>query len=209
MRIIHFDEINSTNDYAKTHIDELENGAVIMAEKQTAGYGRFKREWVDTGANNIYMTIILKDGKILPSLTQYLAVCICKTIESLGLSPLIKWPNDVLINNKKVSGILAESIIKNGNLKGLIIGTGINLNSTEEILKKINQPATAINLELEQSVDKLTFTNILLNKFFNDYKLFSTKGFPFIKKDYERYSKLKKNEEITISIFNKTETGIF
>jgi len=188
----------------------LEDKTVISTDVQTAGRGRFTRSWVDLGADNIYMTIILKPSSTLSSvhanLTQYLSVVLSKQLESMGLFPEIKWPNDVLLGGKKVCGILAEAVIKGGVLKGIVLGIGVNLNATEDNLSKIDRPATSVNLETGKSVDKQEFLHILIDNFFSGYDDFLSSGFPSVKEYYTKKSPfLEKN--LKIAIFNSIKEG--
>ena len=248
MNIINFIEIDSTNTYAKKNIETLTDKTIISAAAQTNGYGRFDRSWVNVGEENIYMTIVLKpkdvalnsiQGRISESpcdaeinsarrtseclnvysnLTQYLSVCLCKQLEEMGMSPQIKWPNDVLLSGKKVCGILAESIFRGGKLKGIVLGAGINLNASETLLSQIDRPATSVNIELGQNINKQEFMEKLLEKFFEDYDEFLENGFLFIKADYEKRStlvkekwKMKNGKEdlIKIAVFDKVKEGTF
>lgn len=232
MNIISFEKLESTHAYAKQNIDLLEDKTIISTDIQTNGYGRFERKWVDLGRENIYMTFALKPSDkmsdIYANLTQYLSVCLCKQLEemtshsypfTLHPSPFtlkIKWPNDVLINGKKVSGILGETVVKSGKLKGIILSIGVNLNASENDLKKIDRPTTSVNLELGQPVNKQEFMQKLVENFFVNYDEFLEKGFVLIKKDYEKRSVFKEKgkggkvkENIKITIFNSTKEGFF
>ena len=87
------------------NISALEDRTVIHAIRQTSGRGRLNRSWIDLGEGNLFMSIVLKPSntfnEIYPNITQYLSVSLCKVLETYGLKPQIKWPNDVLINGKK------------------------------------------------------------------------------------------------------------
>lgn len=221
MNIISFEKLESTHAYAKQNINLIEDKTVITTDIQTNGYGRFKRKWVDLGRENIYLTFILKPSDriltVYSNLTQYLSACLCKQLEETGIYPRIKWPNDVLINGKKISGILGETIIKNNKLKGIILSIGINLNISENDLKKIDRPITSINLELGYHVSKQEFMQKLIENFFENYDEFLEKGFNFIREDYEKHSvffgeKGKRKEEtenIKITILNSIKEGLF
>lgn len=214
MNIISFENLDSTNKYAKENIENLADKTIISAGCQTNGYGRFKRSWIDVGAENIYMTFVLKPSEaLLPvysNLTQYLSVILCKQLEKICPQPKIKWPNDVLLNGKKVCGILAESVIKGGKLKGIVLGIGVNLNASAEKMEIIDRPATSVNLELGQKLDKQVFMEKLIENFFKNYDEFLDKGFKYIKDDYEKYSLLTIHLSLLrIAVFNTIKEGIF
>lgn len=214
MKIIEFDELDSTNLYVKKNIDTLEDKSIISASVQSNGYGRFERKWVDLGSENIYMTFVLKPSEkileVYSNLTQYLSVCLCKQLEGFGLKPQIKWPNDVLVNDKKICGILAEAVIKSSKLKGIALGIGINLNASEKSLLEIDRPATSLNIELGENINKQKFIEDLANRFFEGYDAFLKEGFTSIKEDYEKFSLLTSHvSQIKISIFNTIKKGIF
>lgn len=213
MNIIQLEEVSSTNLYAKENLDSFEDKTVIIAISQTSGRGRFDRKWVDLGEGNLFMTIVLKPSnsfeEVYANLTQYLSVVLTKILEEYGLSPKIKWPNDVLVNDAKISGILCETVMQGTNFKGLVLGIGVNLNADKGDLKQIKEKvATALNIELEREyVDKNLFTEKLLNEFFKNYEEFLKQGFLMIKKEYiERCSFLGK--EISVKIFNDKKSGI-
>lgn len=197
-------------------MDFLLDKVVVATDLQTNGYGRFERSWVGLGAENIYMTFVLKPSdKILPihaNLTQYLSVVLCKKLESMGLSPQIKWPNDVLLNEKKVCGILAETVLKGGTLRGIALGIGVNLNASAEDLAQIDRPATSLDIELGHAVSKQEFRQDFINKFFEGYDKFLSGGFESIRADYERFSLYQISSdpnELKVAVFNKVKHGLF
>ena len=193
MRLLFLDEINSTNTYSKEHVNELHDKDVVYTFKQTAGRGRFDRKWVDLGSGNIYLSIILKPSSYLKqvysNLTQYTALKLAETFEKYNVIPQIKWPNDILIDEKKISGILAETVFKQNQLQGLIIGVGVNLNADENDFKKIDKKVTALNIETHKEINKIDFLNCFIDNFFANYENFL-------------------NKEITIHNFNEDYTGI-
>ena len=136
VKVIQLEEVDSTNSYGKKHIDEFEDKTAIITKKQTSGRGRLNRSWVDLGEENLFLSIILKPSETFnekyPNLTQYLSVTLCKVIESYGIQTQIKWPNDVLIDGKKIAGILSETVMQGQKLKGIVLGVGVNLNSNQE-----------------------------------------------------------------------------
>lgn len=186
MKIIRLETVDSTNTYALQHFEELDDLSAICANSQTKGKGRFDRVWISDCTENIYLSIVLKPNKktYIANLTQYLCVVVAKTIEKYGIEPQIKWPNDVLINSKKICGILCESFLKNNKIEGLVLGVGINLNMPEHSLKVINQPATALNIETGKNINKEEFLKKLLEEFFVNYSNTIENGFTTFKNDY-------------------------
>ena len=188
MQILHFETIDSTNTYSLKHFDELEDMSIITADTQTAGRGRFQRQWISKEKENLYLTFVLKPDKKehLANLTQYLCVVIAKVIESYDVQTQIKWPNDVLIKGKKISGILCESSLKQNKIQGVVLGVGINLNMSPKTIELINKPATSLNLETGFSINKNDFQNKIIQEFFLNYSNLVEKGFDTIKNDYKK-----------------------
>ena len=143
MELIFKEQLNSTNLYAKEHINELADLSFVYCNTQTNGKGRLERTWVSNNENNLYLTIVLKpENEKFPyiNLTQYLCVITCKILEEYGVEPQIKWPNDILINGKKIAGILAQTSTIGSKIKGIALGIGINLNSSKEEMGNIDKP---------------------------------------------------------------------
>ena len=211
MDYIALEEIDSTNNYAKVNIDNFADRTIIHAKRQTSGRGRLTRSWVDLGEGNLFMSIVLKPSdtfnEIYPNITKYLSVALCKVLESYGLTPQIKWPNDVLVDGKKIAGILSESVMQGGKFKGLIVGIGVNLNAKQADVDLIpDKIVTALNLELGKNVDKDSFMKNLVDEFFINYDKFLENGFEMIKQDYINRNCFL-NKELNVQIFNNIETG--
>ena len=210
--IIELEKVASTNLYAKSNLAELADRDVVCADIQTRGRGRFDRAWVDLGEGNIFMSIVLKPSNefkpVYANLTQYFSVVLCEIFEEYGLKPQIKWPNDVLIDGKKIAGILSESVMQGHNFKGFILGAGINLNAKSEDLKQItDNEVTALNLEIGQTINKNIFLDKLINKFFENYNNFLQNGFNMIKNDYIKRTCFL-GKEISVKGFNNTISGL-
>ncbi len=122
-KLLSFDKIVSTQDLAQDLIatNKVGNKTVIVAETQTAGRGRYNRTWISK-PGNLYTSFIYKISERNPKLSYAVAVAVAETLLSFDLIPQIKWPNDILIDGKKISGILIEY---SGNF--VIIGIGINI----------------------------------------------------------------------------------
>ena len=212
MKFEYLEEIDSTNKYAKENIETLSDMTVVYTFNQTSGRGRLERKWKYLGTDNIYASIVLKPSncmkEVYSNLTQLLCLVLAQTFEEFGVEPKIKWPNDIRINKKKISGILAESVISiEGKLEGLIIGFGVNLNAKKEDLCDINQAVTSLNLETGKFIDKELFLKKVLDKFCLLYNRFIEEGFLLIREDYKRRAEFL-NEEISVKVFDKTFTGI-
>ena len=210
MKVIKLAEVDSTNNYAKSHIENLEDKTLVCADSQSSGRGRLNRSWVDLGVGNLFLSFVLKPSKsfqpFFPNLTQYLSVVLCKVLEFYGLNPQIKWPNDVLINGKKVAGILSESVISGGKFDGIVLGIGVNLKSTVDDVNSIEgRIVTALNIEgVEVSRDE--FLDKLSVEFFKDYDKFLNSGFSFISDDYIKRNCFL-NKELEVLVLNDKKCG--
>lgn len=156
-KIFYYDEINSTHTFAKEKINEMKDGAIILADRQTKGKGTKERKWY-TGSNlNIAMTIILKPNcKLIDieHLTTDVALIIKETIKRLyGYDLNIKEPNDLILNGKKISGILTESRTSGDKLKYIILSIGFNVNE-EDFNEEINKIATSLKREYKKEFSR-------------------------------------------------------
>ena len=128
-RFLYYQEVGSTMDDARRLAEEgVEEGLVVMAERQTAGRGRFGRNWV-SGSENIHLSVLFRPAlEVLPELTMISAVAVARSIrKTTALDPRIKWPNDVLVDGKKVSGILVETTAAGAEISYAVVGIGINI----------------------------------------------------------------------------------
>ena len=178
--IRHFEKLNSTNEYSHKHLEELQNFEIVSADMQTNGHGQFERFWFSSDKNggNIYISIILKPKNIshLDELTRFIALIGADTLKEYGLNPKFKHPNDILNDGKKIAGFLAESEFLGQNLKGIILGCGINLNLDEEELENIDIKATSIFNETKKRVDKDEFLDKFMSNFEKKYDDFLING---------------------------------
>lgn len=211
MNIITLEKVDSTNIYAKNNLDVLEDKTIVHALNQTSGRGRLERKWVNLGDGNLFLSFVLKPAnsynEVYSNLTQYLSVVLCELLEEYGLEPQIKWPNDVLINGKKIAGILSETVMQGANFKGLVLGIGVNLNSKQADIDAISDKiATSLNLELNKNIDMYEFIQRLSDKFFTNYNVFLEKGFEFIKADYVNRASFL-DTEVCVQVLNDVKRG--
>jgi BirA family biotin operon repressor/biotin-[acetyl-CoA-carboxylase] ligase len=207
--LIYYPEITSTNTFAVRNIYDFADRDVLMAEVQSEGRGRFDRKWISDKPDNIYISFVLKPSINAPlnNIPQYLSLKLCEVLESYGINPVIKWPNDVLINHKKISGILAQTSFRGNSFQGLILGIGVNLNFEQSDMDKIDRPATSLNLVLNKKINRDEFLNKLLNNFFQDYDEFLEKGFDFIKEAYIKNAYFL-GSSITVNTYKEEVKGI-
>ena len=166
-----FDTISSTNDYLlRKEKNKDKDIKICIAEEQTKGRGRRGKSWISPKFKNIYFSLnsYLKKED-LSGLSIAVALSVSKVLTKINVMSLIKWPNDLLVGNKKICGILIETA-KVGELTKVVIGIGINVNM--EYSELIDQEWTSIKLEKKQSVDRNSIITemikqlcITLNKF--------------------------------------------
>ena len=128
-RILYYKELSSTMDEASRLAEAgTEEGTVVITERQTAGRGRFGRNWVSP-EGNLYFSVVFRPSRsVLPLLTMVSGVAVVRTVRKVtGLSPAIKWPNDVLVDGKKVSGILVEAVAEGTSVRDAVVGIGVNI----------------------------------------------------------------------------------
>jgi len=157
MKILKFKKLSSTQEKAKELIKENKNNSswiVIFSKEQTKGKGRKGNKWYSP-EGGLYFSIILPPFKIkkLENLTILTAYIIAKKLkDNFNLEPLIKLPNDILINGKKICGILTENTILGERVASSIIGVGINTN-LESFPKELKNKATSLKIETKKEVD--------------------------------------------------------
>lgn len=168
--IIHFDTIDSTNNKAKelASLGEVE-GTTIISEEQTMGRGRLGRTWISPKYKGIWMSIILRPN-ISPQdaskITQIGAAAVLKAIRDLELEAFIKWPNDIVLNKKKVCGILTEMSAEIDKINYLVVGIGINVNIDEyEFPKELKNMATSLKSISHKKIDRKNLVSNILNNF--------------------------------------------
>jgi BirA family biotin operon repressor/biotin-[acetyl-CoA-carboxylase] ligase len=178
-----FTSIGSTNDAAMEWADQGgPDGALVAANQQTSGRGRNQRRWITRPDQALAFSIIFKPiRENLAGITFYSPMCalaVSGVLEKLGLRPQIKWPNDVLLDRKKISGILVESSWHGEKIEAVICGIGINiasdsLNPSDQVLF----PASSIEQELGRAVDRWEVLKDVVQGLFHWRKKVGTKEF--------------------------------
>ncbi len=179
--------LSSTNDKAREFAKEGKNKIIVVAEKQEKGRGRFGRKW-SSDLGGLYMTILIKEKNLgrAKYLTLIAAVSVAKSIKNLSnLNAEVKWPNDVLINDRKVCGILTETISGNGNYA--LVGIGANINQ-KKFNKNISNKATSLKLETNKNYNINKIINIIINNFNSLYDYYNKKNYNKIISIWKKYS---------------------
>lgn len=177
---IQLGSITSTNTWAKDHLAQLNLAHLtcITATEQTHGRGRMKRTWTSP-PGGLYVTLCFSIPPGAPycaNLGQLLTLACAETLLTFNLPIQIKWPNDLLIEDKKIGGVLAETTAF-ATQTVAIIGLGLNVNLPKETLHSIGQPATSLCLLLHTALDPLSLLEPLLAHFFRLYETLHTSGF--------------------------------
>lgn len=177
---IYLDTIDSTQAYAKAHAASFAPDAItcICAEEQTQGRGRFQRTWISPPGVNLYVTFCFTlPARDISSLAQVMAHTVATVLKQLH--PQIKWPNDVLIKNKKVSGALCETVFEKDKVH-CFLGLGVNVNMAAEDLARIDQPATSLLVETGRTWDRKALLKQIQEEWGKNLTLFEKAGFaPF------------------------------
>ena len=146
---LHFDEIDSTNHYLMNSYQLLDNFTFVSTDYQSKGKGRNDRVWESIKGLNLMFSILIKDSKLINefnALSLMSAVEVAQVLESYGIDNVsIKWPNDVLVNDKKICGILLEGQLP----EYVVIGIGLNVNQ-KEFPDNLRRPATSLVNELNK-----------------------------------------------------------
>ena len=190
--VVSFPETDSTNVQARRL---AENGAlegtVVIADRQSAGRGRLGRRWESPLGVNLYCSVILRPEIPVhqaPQLTFLSAVAVAETLNSIcHLSAEVKWPNDILVNGAKISGLLNEMSAETEKIHFVILGIGINLNMTaDQFPEELNYPATSALIETGKTIDRQKFLQTFIQYLDGYYSEFIQEGFIPIRRRWEK-----------------------
>lgn len=204
--IIYEDTMDSTNTRAKVLGEEnVMNGAVVVTKKQTAGRGRRGRNWISP-EGNCYFSILLKPDMQVENasmITLVAALALAQAIENVTkLVVQIKWPNDVVVDGKKLCGILTESRVDANGLKYVVVGVGVNANQ-KEFDTEIESMATSLTIQSGRDVDCAKIISEFLNCFENVFDSFlQTEDMSML---MEQYNLLLVNRNREVRIIDRNE----
>ena len=208
-RIISYKEINSTNDAAQSLAASGEaEGTVVIAEYQTKGRGRLGRKWISPKDKGAYFSVILRPD-ILPTelsvITLFSSLAVAKTVrEAVGLPAFIKWPNDILIKGQKVCGVLTELNGEMDKVNFAIVGIGININTSKELLP---EGATSLSEEKGASISRLEFVRALFRSLDEYYRVLKKGKIEAILKEYKKLSSVL-DRRVQIDYHNSLVSGV-
>jgi BirA family transcriptional regulator, biotin operon repressor / biotin---[acetyl-CoA-carboxylase] ligase len=190
--IYHFETTASTSDTAKSlGTRGAAEGALVVAETQTAGRGRLGRHWISPPGTGIYASLLLRPPlppNELPQITLSTAVAMVRALtRAVGITPGIKWPNDLILKGKKLGGILTEMETESDQIRYLVVGLGLNVN-TRDFPPELTDTATSLFLEEGRSFSRVHILQTWLEEFEALYARFLAHGFPEILEEWKRHS---------------------
>lgn len=193
-KVFYKENTESTNLDAKL-ADNVPDRSIFLADKQSGGRGRLGREWSSPPGVGIWMSILLKPQiqiESLSNLTLIAGLAVSRVIEKTT----IKWPNDVLIGDKKLAGILTEMSSESGRLKNIVVGIGINVNN-ENFHDELCDKATSLFIETGRKIKREELICEIVNEFFSLYDIFLDKGFSVFCEEYSKKC-VTLNKEVVI-----------
>lgn len=211
--IVVCDEVNSTNDIAMEKGAQGEKeGLVVIADSQLLGKGRLGRTWISPKGVNLYLSVLLRPEfppLQAPALTMMASVAVAAAIsKTTGLDARIKWPNDILIDQKKVSGILTEMNAEEERIHYVVIGVGINVNmKKEDFPEGLRMPATSLMESLGRRVDRTELLYTLLESMDSNYEGLKTKGIMPMVQEWRRLCSTL-HKRVRVSLPGEVITGV-
>jgi len=189
-KIYYFDSVSSTMDIAmQLGLKNSTEGTLVLTESQTKGRGRLGREWFSPRYKGIYLSLILKPKILLnqaPILTLMASVSICEAIKEIAaLEAQIKWPNDILMHQKKLGGILTEINAEMDGIRFIVIGIGLNVNNDK---KALISGATSLKEQKKEGINRIELLQEILRRIEKNYLTFQEKGAQFIIDKWRDYN---------------------
>ena len=206
------DSIGSTNKEIKSEIEKgvkFESGYVFAAGEQFAGRGRFDRVWKTEKGENLTFSIVISTYEAFPEIATIpmaTGLGICNYLREKGLDAKGKWPNDVLVGDSKICGILSEIAVYQGR-EYIIVGAGVNLNMDRQAAERLDKPATSLFIETGVKSDQKEALNELLPYINESLTLWEEGGFSGIRSDWEKVA-WRYNMEVELDNSGNIITGV-
>jgi BirA family biotin operon repressor/biotin-[acetyl-CoA-carboxylase] ligase len=211
-RFHYFAELDSTNTRARELAESgAAEGEIVIAESQTQGRGRLGRRWESPPLSNLYLSIVLRPGlppKHAPQITLAAAVALVETVGSfLPRPPVIKWPNDILIDGKKLAGILTEAACDTECVQYVILGIGLNLNYRAETMPQtLRQRATSMADRAGENLSRETVLVRLIHDLDRCYGELEESGFAALRPRWEAHFGLR-GRRVRVELGDQTIIG--
>jgi len=178
-KIYYYETIGSTNEFMKSIVEKNKGeGWVVIAEEQTEGKGRLGRTWSSPKNQGIWMSLLLRPDippHLAPCITQVVAAAIVSALNNLGIETKIKWPNDIVVNGKKVCGILTEMSGSLEQLNYIVVGIGMNINMDDNIFpEELKEKATSLKSATGVTWNRRHILGMIFNeleKYYNEFVL--------------------------------------
>jgi BirA family biotin operon repressor/biotin-[acetyl-CoA-carboxylase] ligase len=215
-KVVHYFRVDSTNTVAQQMAAQgAAHGTVVLAEEQTAGRGRFGRVWYSERSSGIYTSIILRPPlapSVAPVITLMAGVAVREGIErATGLAPDVRWPNDLLLEGKKVCGILTEMTAEVDRLHAVVVGIGINVNHSQ-IPEELAAIATSLRLQGSKVYSRVQVMAALLRQMEHHYQSLLKEGNESITRRWAATSSYARGKRIRVSTgreqFQATTDGL-
>jgi len=212
--VVHYESVPSTQPVAhKLAQNGASHGTVVIANEQTEARGRMDRPWYANTDKGMWLSIVIRPTippYIAPQLTLLTATVLAEVLaDEVGVQAQIKWPNDLLINGKKVAGILTEMQAEQDQIQYVIIGIGLNVNQTrEDFVDEVAHRATSLFVETNKEWDLVPLIQRILETFEAKYTEYIADGFHQVKKTWEDYG-FKLHETIEIKTGKERWKGVF
>lgn len=207
-----YPHIDSTNQHMMSQLTQWESGDVCLAEHQTAGRGRRGRKWISPYGSNLYMSMYWRFDQGVAAtmgLSLIVGIAIAETLTEFGVRSSLKWPNDVYIEAKKVSGVLVELAIEAGGAAQVVIGIGLNLTMSDKNKQTegIDQPWTSLDQHLPMPVDRNQFTAVLINRLHQELTQYQLVGNQGIAERWTHYDHFA-NKPVKLIMGHQSVNGI-
>ena len=202
-RIHHCYTVDSTmNEGARLAIKKAPHGTLVVAEEQTAGRGRFGRIWVSEKSAGIYFTLILRPSlspAMAPILTLLAGVAVAEAVQEVSqLSTDLRWPNDVMLHDKKCAGILVEMTAEPEKIAHVLLGIGVNVNHTR-IPPELAEEATSLRLEAGRTFSRLALLSSVLKRLEQHYDRLQQQGATPIVQRFREISSYARGKRVKVT----------
>ncbi|MBT3278691.1 MAG: biotin--[acetyl-CoA-carboxylase] ligase [Phycisphaerales bacterium] len=181
-----FEELDSTNRHllGLAERGEGESGAVVAARRQTAGRGRLSRQWQSGAGENLTFSVFLDlpiEAEHSMTLPLVVGLAVCESLDEFGIAAEVKWPNDVLVEGRKLCGILCE---RPPGGRGVVVGVGLNVNMTSSAAMGIDRPATSMRIETGREFETEAVLARVLARLQSRLGQWALEGFEAVRADW-------------------------